>query len=184
MKAPDNGARANTDTAISGSSAAAATGALKVGESYPVGAGSIVVQIYKTFTGNKQLPAGNGGALLIINYNVENPKNYQWIQVVTADTLPNKDPNKTVPYVDQSSDAIGDYYYNKGSVDYIYKANQAIFQDRPYGTGPGELMFNLRLVDTTNNNATLYQFQWGFSYNKDGTITAVPLTGGIPGGGK
>ncbi len=155
---------------------------MEIGKSYSAGGGTVVVQTYKTFTGNKSLPAGNGGALLVINYNAANEKNYQWMQVVTKDTLPNKDPNKTVPYVDQVSGAQGNYYYNQGSVDYIYKPGQAIFQDRPYGTGPGELNFNLRLVDTTRNDATVYQFQWGFVYNKDGTVTAVPITGSAPGG--
>ncbi|MBP9912339.1 MAG: RHS repeat-associated core domain-containing protein [Opitutaceae bacterium] len=174
--------RAGTDTAVPGSATSATGGGMEIGKSYSAGGGTVVVQTYKTFTGNKSLPAGNGGALLVINYNAANEKNYQWMQVVTKDTLPNKDPNKTVPYVDQVSGAQGNYYYNQGSVDYIYKPGQAIFQDRPYGTGPGELNFNLRLVDTTRNDATVYQFQWGFVYNKDGTVTAVPITGSAPGG--
>lgn len=160
----------------------ASGGAIEIGRSYPVGGGTIVVQTYKTFTGSKGLPAGNGGVLLVINYNAANEKKYQWIQVVTTDTLPNKDPSKTVPYVDQLSGAQGDYYYNQGSVDYIYKPGQAIFQDRAYGTGPGQLNLTLRLVDGTRNDATVYQFQWGFVYNRDGTVTAVPITGSAPGG--
>lgn len=130
--------------------------------------------------GNKSLPAGNGGVLLMIHYNHTNEKSYQWIQVVTKDTLSNMDPSKIVPYVDQVKGAQGNYYYNQGSVDYIYQPGQAIFEDRPYGTGPGEINFNLQLVDTSRNNEPIFHFQWGFTYNKDGTVTAAPITGGQP----